>query len=394
MKKIIAILAMVALVGGVAFAEASVSGAVIGTVNVLQNGVNEKGDDIVTGSAGLDRVRLEASGGDEDGKFGAWLRIEGASFNFDEIFRDSEEEGEEGPNFDNIFKNGFAGNVWWKPIDQLLIRIGSNGGDGYYEKAGVTTWMFYQTASDTGVVDPGNAWWSTYTGGFHFRNAFYSGFGDNALMLEIKPVEMIGFNVVLPYFNAGEVKDIFGNLVLQADVNLDFGNIALTYTGDSSDDTNGNVYLYLGLGIGDNVALDIGLGLTIPGDVEGQKLNVGLGAKVGISEAFGLKLRLVAGIPTDSDDKVTNVLFDVLPFFALSDSATVFVSLGLALVDKDGDAWVGFHFNPYLQVGSEWGPKFLAGIKVSQNLAYDGKFADGGDAKINWSVPIAISVGF
>jgi len=375
MKKIIAILAMIALVGGVAFAEAAVSGHVIGTVNVLESGhVNKDGDDAIGGSAGMNRIRIEAQGSDEDGKFGAWVRAEEGSF---------------------------AGNAWWKPIDQFLMRIGSNGGDGYYEKAGVTTWMFYQTASDTGVVDPGNAWWSTYTGEFHFRNAFYGGFGAEGLMLEIKPVEMFGLNVVLPYFTApGELADVFGGLTIQADVNLDFGNIALTYTGDASDNTNGNVYLYVGIGAIENVALDIGLGLTLAGDVEGHPIAVGLGAKVDISETIGLKARVTASLGGDKEKEAgnygaTQILADILPYFTINDSMTAFVSVGLAMVQPDeGDAAIGFHFNPYLQVGSEWGPKFLVGVKVWQGLAVDGKDSSGEDVKINWAVPIALNVSF
>jgi len=382
MKKIIAILAMVALVGGVAFAEASVSGHFIGTVNLVESSTADGAE--MMGSAGKDRVRLEAQGSDEDGKFGGWFRVDGAHWSGNPVF---------------------AGHGWWKPIDQFLMRVGSNGGDGYYGKEGVTGWMFYQTVTDTGVAMGGdNVWGGTFYGGlgegldgsFNFRNAFYGGYGDDGLMLEIKPVEMFGLNIVLPYFEGGLVEDIFKDLLLQIDLNLDFGNIAFTYKGDASGASGGNAFLYAGIGAIENVALDIGLGLTLDGDVvKKAPLSVGLGAKVDISETFGLKARLGAGIPTDSDDKITRILFDVLPYFAINDSMTVFVSLGLGLVDVDGEAVVGIHFNPYIQVGSEWGPKFLAGIKVWQNYTYDGKdMGTGGDSFINWAIPIAINVGF
>ena len=408
MKKIIAILAMVALVGGVAFAEASVGGHVIGTVNLLESDTSDPTDGKIFGSAGLNRVRVEAQGSDEDGKFGAWVRIEGGM-------------------------NGYA---WWKPIEQFQMRIGNNGYDGFNSKDGVTRWGFYQTVTDTGVTFGGdNAWGSSVylsgvdrgikdilrasgvaedelddaleafkktdeykmslgSMGFNFSSAFFGGYGGtNALMLEIKPVEVFGVNISLPYFDRGEVKDIFGGLTLQLDLNLDIGNIALTYVGDAGDDTNGDVYLYAGLGFG-NVALDIGLGLTLEGDKKKFPINVGLGAKVDISETFGLKARVGASVPTDSDYKVTKVLVDVLPYFAVNDSVTVFVSVGLGLIDFDGDNVVGFHFNPYIQVGSEWGPKFLAGIKVWQDYADGGDSIYGGDSYINWAVPIALNVSF
>jgi len=390
MKKIIAILAMVALVGGVAFAEAAVSGHVIGTVNLFESDTSDGTDGKISGGGGMNRIRLEASGSDEEGKFGAWVRIGNGQY------------------------DGIAGGyAWWKPIDQFLLRMGNNNYDGFNSKDGVTRWGFYQTVTDTGVAFEGaNAWgpsiyidgefaddFKDATGvnlGINFSSAFFEGYGGkNALMLEIKPVEMFGLNISLPYFDGALAEDIFKGLTLQLDLNLDFGNIAFTYVGDASGASGGNAFLYAGIGAIEGVALDIGLGLTLDGDtVEKQPINVGLGAKVDISETIGLKARLVAGVPTDSDDKLTKILFDVLPSFAINDSMTFFVSVGLGVLDADGDAWVGFHFNPYLQVGSEWGPKFLAGIKVWQDYAYDGKHLDQGDSYIKWAIPIALNVGF
>jgi hypothetical protein len=61
------------------------------------------------------------------------------------------------------------------------------------------------------------------------------------------------------------------------------------------------------------------------------------------------------------------------------------------LQPDSGDSQLGWHFNPYLQVGEEWGAKFLVGIKVSST---GGKDAAGKDAPIFWSIPVALSVGF
>jgi hypothetical protein len=61
---------------------------------------------------------------------------------------------------------------------------------------------------------------------------------------------------------------------------------------------------------------------------------------------------------------------------------------------------MGWHFNPYLQIGEEWGAKFLAGIKVwsagktPASLGEDGAVIPAQDAIINWAVPIAIIVSF
>jgi hypothetical protein len=65
--------------------------------------------------------------------------------------------------------------------------------------------------------------------------------------------------------------------------------------------------------------------------------------------------------------------------------------LGLTMVSPDGgDAIIGFHFNPYLQVGQEWGPTFYAGVKVYTFGKWDG--AD--KAIINFEVPICLQVSF
>jgi hypothetical protein len=66
---------------------------------------------------------------------------------------------------------------------------------------------------------------------------------------------------------------------------------------------------------------------------------------------------------------------------------------------------MGWHFNPYLQIGEEWGAKFLAGIKVwsaGKTPASLGEPDENGiptiipgqDAIIHWAVPIAIIVSF
>jgi len=355
LKKLIVLSVIFALVAGGAFA-ADVSGHVIGDVTLLGSDTSDATDGVISGSGGMGRIRLEASGGDDEGTFGGWLRIQ----------------------------DGFSGNVWWKPIDQFLLRIGGNGGDGYWGKDGVTRWMFYQTVSDTQVADNGhNAWggadWSSNKTGTNFGDAFFGGW-DGGLMMEIKPIDILGINIGLPYFGGGEVADIFKAAKIQLDVNLDFGNIAVTFDGAN----DGKVFAFVGIAAIENVDLHLGLGYAF---AEGSPISVGLGTKIGISDSFNLKARVMASLA--GDDEATRILFDVLPYFGINDSMTVFVSLGLQMVmPSEGDSLMGFHFNPYLQVGSEWGPKFLAGIKVVQECV------PSDDAYIKWSIPIAINVGF
>jgi len=390
MKKLIAISVVFALVVGTAFA-VDLGGSVIGTVNVLQGDSGK--DSKVTSSAQLNRVRIDGSGQNEEGTFGGYIRAEAgsaASLEMNEDYDPTDPDSE--PFSFSGGGGGFDGYAWWKPIDQLKIWIGGNGGDGFFAKEGVTGWMFYQTPADTGVVTPGNTWGGGYSPWpYTFRHAFYGGGldGQDAFYATISPADIVDINLELPFFNGGEVGDVIGDLIAQVSFNFDFGNIALTYAGDHSEATNGNAYIYFNLGAVENLSLDVGFGLTIPGKQEGQPIFAGLGAKYDVNDAFGLKARFLVGL--GGDNKETGIVFDVLPYYAVSDSVTAFLSGGVTVKAPDGaDSVIGFHVNPYVQVGSEWGPKFLAGLK----LWTDGVKGADDKSVVNWSVPIAISVGF
>jgi len=409
MKKIIAISVMFVLLTGAAFA-VDLGGSVNATVNVLE-GNNGEGSE-VTSSAGIDQLRLEGAGENDDGTFGGWIRVEG--------FYAPAMTGEDftGHNWETdpigYLFNGF-GYGWWKPIDQLLLRIGQQP-DGFWGKEGVTGWMFYQSASDVGVVNPGNVWGGSYGSDADygvFRNAFYGGFGGRAAMLEITPAEMFQINIAIPFFEGGKTAYVFQYSTVQVDLKLDFGNIAFTYVGgisqkaklklvdvdgdgfidpDDPDETivvedaidnPGAFYAYFGGSFG-AIAIDFGVGYHLPGlDKFANPIWVGAGVKYS-ADTFGVKLRLLAGLA--GDDKATRIRTDILPYFILSDNMRAYVSFGLGVyMPKGGDTSLDWHFNPYIEVGQEWGPKFLAGVKAWS--AVNGEV-------VNWAVPIALEVSF
>jgi len=413
MKKLIAIAVVFALVSGVAFA-VDLGGTVIGTVNVLKgdSGKDASGDATkVTSDAGLDRIRIDGGGEAGDGKFGGYFRLDGKHWSG---------------------TPQFGGNAWWKPIDQFKLLIGNNGGDGFYGKDGITQWMFYQTVTDTGVAMGGDNSWGDSLYGSNFkintRDAFYGGDGGgDALRLEIKPIDILGINISLPFFDGGETGDVFSKLVAQVDLNFDFGNIALTYKGglgynkDKSIDDPGSIFLYYGGSFGD-LNLDFGLGYKFAnhykasdapvisgdkkdGDDKANPIGIGLGLKYS-ADAFGIKFRTVLSLPgTDSDP--FKVLADVLPYYTIADNVTVFGSIGLGIrapseSEKDNaskagatapESVTGWHFNPYIQIGEEWGAKFLAGFKLWSDGQKTGPKKDEA-AIVNWAVPIALIVSF
>jgi len=263
--------------------------------------------------------------------------------------------------------------------------------------------------------------------------------------LFITPLDVLAINIILPFFNGGETLDVFKKVIAQVDLHFDFGNIALTYVGglgykdpekpfayqepasgpDSSKDNwavdnSGNVtwkvdtgspggawklyggskgyddppkiFLYYGGEFGP-IGIDFGFSYqfaSADGDWA-NPINIGLGVKYG-ADSFGIKFRAIARLA--GDDKATRIRADVLPYFNLSDNLAAFISVGLGVgIPDKGDNVIGWHFNPYLQVGEEWGAKFLAGIKVWSGGKADVD-AQGNDGIIHWAVPIALIVSF
>jgi hypothetical protein len=366
MKKIIAISVMFALVAGAAFA-ADVSGSVIATIAPL-NSDNSDGS-VVWAGGGWNRLRIEAAG-DSDGMWGGWFRLDGRHWSGDPVME---------------------GYGWWKPMDEFKLIIGEFS-DGMWGKEGVSGWMFYQTATDTGVSMGGDNVWngSFYGYGFTTRDAFFGGGAtDPGAFMEIKPAEIVDINIHIPFIAAAgaETADVFKKMIAQLSFNLDFGNVALTYRGDVMEaDAQPTIYAYFG-GNFDALSIDFSLAYKMPLDMGGTSVAnpifIGLGVKYATDE-FGVKARVIAGLA--GDDKNTYILFDALPFYVMSDTMRAFVGFGIGMIMPDqGDSMMDWHFNPYLEVGGEWGPKFLAGIKV-----WSGSNGD----VVNWAVPLAFHIGF
>jgi hypothetical protein len=400
MKKVIVFTLVLAMAVGSAFA-VDIGGTVFGGVNLMEG--NSEDDDI-RGSLSMKRVRFEGSGGAEANgmEFGGFLRFEGGQYGGATI---STGNGYDVP--------GLSALAWWQPVDAFKMSIGGNP-DGFYGKEGFAGWMFYQMPCDVGIADNGSVWgYGDYhpSNAYIFRSAFYGGFDGNALMFDIKPIDMLGINIVLPYASHGLLEDIFKGITAQVDLNFDFGNIAVTFAGDGAGPRdNPAVFAYFGLSAIDNLSLDVGLGFSFSDDDNrSDPIGIGLAAKVDVSDSFGFKARLFASVGgggtimgIDYKDP-TVILFDVLPYIGINDSMKVYIGAGLTVMAPDeGDALIGWYFNPYLTVGAEWGPTFLAGIRVWSNgnwgdpLTGDGSNYNVFDDKatVSFAIPIGIQVSF
>ena len=384
MKKLIVLSVVFALVAATAAFAVDLGANVINTVDLVKSDTAKDANDEatkITSGASFNRLRIDGGGEAGDGKFGGYFRLDGVHWSGNAQY---------------------FGNAWWKPIDQFKLLVGSNGGDGFIGKEGVTGWMFYQTPCDTGVSMGGDNVWggSLYGFGINTRSAFFEGGGDGGdnVYLFITPLDMLKINVILPFFGGGEMADVFKKAVAQIDLNLDFGNIALTYVGglgaDDDNDDPGSIFVYYGGSFGD-LSIDFGFGYKMDGKQAGTSyknpMGIGLGLKYA-TDAFGVKFRVVANMA--GEDESTKILTDIMPYFPLGDNLTAFISVGIGMAQpKEGDSVLGWHFNPYLQIGEEWGAKFLVGIKLWTAGDADVD-AQGNKGVIHWGIPIALNVSF
>jgi len=343
----------------------------MGTVNVLE--ASSAGGD-VKASAGLHRIKIEGGGEVADGRFGGWLRFDGTG---------------------NQVYGLTAGYAWWKPIDQFKLGIGGNP-DGIWGAEGNASWMFYQTISDTGVVQAGNAWGGGY-GGLFMRKSVFGGFSDNRLFLEITPVDMVSINIAIPFFqHYNDIGQIFMGSVAQVALNMSFGNIALTYVGDQgkfSDSwspdrdpniKNSQIFGFFSLTAIDNLQLDFGIGADF---TDSDGINLGIAVKYG-RDTWGIKFRTLVGVPVRGSQHF-GMLFDILPYFVINESFRAYISAGMNIANIDDLAnGAGWHVNPYIEVGEEWGPKFGAGIQVWSKGGFSGS------PLVEFALPIALIVSF
>jgi len=311
----------------------------------------------------MNAIKLKGVGEVMDGKFGAAMRAD----------------------FDQGGATKGEGYAYWKPIDQFKLIIGqSHTDDGFWGKEGNSGWSFNQKAYDGIATGSNNIWGGPterYVPTLKYRNAFADDLVANGVFMEIKPMDMLGINIGLPVFDGGGWnKAFFRKVFFQVDLNFSFGNIAVTYK-DSS------VFMYFGGSFG---AIGLDVGLSVPDLIVAtgstfsfSKLYFGAALKYS-GGAFGVKFRTAVGIPANSL-QTFDVLFDVLPFFAINDNMCVFVNTGMGMAIKNGLVKLGWQFNPYLRIGAEWGPSFYVGIQVEQK-------SKGGS--VDFALPIGITVGF
>jgi len=202
MKKLIAIAVVFALVMGGVFAETSVSGSANAKV-VLGKG--ETGAKNQTSGGG--GVQLKITGQNEEGTFGAQFR-----FNSDLNWSGTTPIKE------------VRSTVWWKPIDMLEVRLGSELDGSFGIKDANTGWGFYGNYADWGM-------WKPQEGG---DGSGFGGRNGTGLFLSVKPITNLSVNLVVPFRNWDvAVLDVYQQIYAEVTYKID--NIGLVRAGYQSD---------------------------------------------------------------------------------------------------------------------------------------------------------------
>jgi hypothetical protein len=411
-RKMIAVLAISAFVAGGAFAQqVTVGGGVIVGMDVAR-GDDADGSEVYTaGTEVIVRLQASASVNTPVGQFGSWIRVQPTWMSIAGATGWGSATDWAGTNSDvlPIDINFFNGYAWWAPNDMFRLTLGTNP-DGWWPMSGPTRWGFYQMALDAGVargfgvgnysaMTPGMDEW---TPGYNplmgrmlsasFAQAFFPA-TEEGLLLSLTPNDMITVNFGLPvsWRGAMETGDAFGSSLLQLGLNLDFGSIGLTYQLTPVDSHNGNVWAYFSLTAVDNLGLDFGVGAELDDD---PIIAVGLGVRYSFNPEFNLAVRTMAKIDTmstDYGDAPLQVLFEILPSYVLAPGITAFLGAGIAFTTAtelfhENEATFGWHVNPYVRFGSQWGPSFYAGFELRN--------WHGDRGNMEWRIPIGVYLMF
>jgi len=169
MKKLIAVLAVSAIVTTAAFAQASVAGTVETRFNLLHTDLTD-GDVDMTAGGGMGAAWIQLSGTNADGTLGGLFRLRN-----NDITRAD-------PWFHRVF-------AWWRPIDQMRIWLGIDQ-DGMFDTAHFAGWGFHQGDNDYMFNHHWDFWRRIFPGN-------WDGFGM-ALSFSNFGVDGLAVNLVLP----------------------------------------------------------------------------------------------------------------------------------------------------------------------------------------------------
>ena len=471
MKKLIAISVVFALVAGAAFAadvSAEVIGlADIIKGDTGKDYAKDADGKVISDShkvgaggwpGGLKRIRLDGAGENDEGTFGAWFRFEeygiGSPTWYGNVWWKPVEQvrfrlgqnpdGDFGA--DGMTRWGFyqvGGDVGvpkenWKMSPSFYGGWGVNGGlltITPTEELAINLGIPYSNGDEAKYVYLSSTLQIAYTaeGLGKFAFTYKSGKGNVAA---VDGTPSVGDPT---YGWKNDKDDMSSSATVPNWVQTSDGKGALGSKKAIADP--GQLWVFAGLTMIENLEIDIGLGYTLAASGKAVEIDTGetgfdgkpvkfktsaLGGTYQAPIAFGLgahynagdfgvkartQVRLAGKMSDDTWDKSykipTNILFDVLPYYNISESLSFLFSAGIDYfmksgneIDKDKDdnyARMGWHITPYITVKSSWwAPNLYTGLDVRTNGFKNKEGAEhkDGSTVVNWSVPIGIVVAF
>jgi len=321
--------------------------------------------------------------------------------------------------------------VWWKPVNIFRLQVGQNK-DGDFGTQKLGGWgmnggaqSYVATDNDSFLIP-----WSDMNNNGYLpwrvaRSAgYYGGYGGVGAWLSIYPVDIVDINVLLPYNSRTDeggsrnVADIF----MDFDVNVVFrlagiGQAAVSF--DSKNSTNnagytigspGTLWASFFFNGSESLNLDVGFGYFLPwtdAGADGKSkdiktrsdgFSIGLGAQY-TSGDFRLRARVGSTLGKVNSKArggdATAFGIGLLPSYNFG-SFRGFFNTGFGVEFPQefiGKRIVAYYVNPYVQVPAG-GLTFFAGVKLEGYFWTYSVDNMPSDTRVDWAVPIGITVGF
>jgi len=415
LKRLIAIMAVLAMVAGVAFGQASFGGQLLIGTNLLKGDSGENSD-VTMGGIGFHEAKMLVTFGDDKG--GGKLVFVASNPN-GTAYAHLVGTSVDGKNV-NLQTWGF---LFWRPIQQFRMQVGVNA-DGDFGIAQISGWGFTSEAKNSvGAMneyenyDAGNTWWPLWVwqSGSREGNAFYPGTGDAPnVNFQFFPVYGLTATLVLP-INGGQsihVQDQISDFHLNVKYNIEevgmasFSFIGRGGLGFEKDKTAsaGDIYASFYLTALEGMVAELGLTYNLPwentsGVESGGYMGIGAGFSLNSGGPFTFKARVNAtlGGKRNGTDRPTLIYANVLPCYKITNNLWAFfyagISVETAFANYSGSR-IGWFVNPYLWVRASEGLRFWSGIQLYQDGREAGKFGSSETTPLMWRVPFGFNFYF
>ena len=398
MKKLIAVLAFLAMVTTAAFAQAAVSGTIQTRFNAFRGNFNDDYGHTFGGSFGA--AHLQLSGTNETGTLGGLFRFR----NLDAFGYSTGSDG--GFRMHRAF-------VWWRPIPMFRFFLGQDP-DGMFDTTQIAGWAFHQGENDYMFNHDWGFWRDIFPGNWDHFGVALSFFNL---------VDGLNVNLVLPTARTGTdgfrqswlerqvtVEQMLAGFRLHSTFNLPgTGLLQFTYNAPGGRGWNtaattwedapnfgqlGLSFLLNGLPVGDFL---VGGSVLIP-NADGDAV-IWAGAALtmpNLADLFELRFRVGAEIPT-ADGQFPLLTTNIMPVVPLGPGSVMFdVGMTMRLhEDFDSTPHLGWWIGPVYRLPMASG-SLQAGIHIRSGVNQLGgnqsSLTNSDDVLFN--IPIALTFSF